>query len=229
MGTSCRVTVGECGECGELHKSAARAQERVLEDLTGWPWGSGSRGVVGGGRCPSPGMDTTPDADVRLAGQRTKGAPQSTLSHGVSQAPGCLRVGSILMLILDVGQPCSGCPMAVVGSTLVGLDPRGPSCSVFLAWSSSVPTRGDCEGSRAPLSHGRSSPGEPGGWTASADVTTRRNAAARCAWARFAHGQFAAAQPVYFQQNTFRTFYSGCTFCAFNQFRRVFKHCVKYV
>lgn len=91
MGTGRHVTVEECGECGELHESAARAQEHVLEDLTGWPWGSGIRGVVGGGwvpgRCPSPGMDTTPDADVRLAGQQTKGAAQSTLSHGVSQAP----------------------------------------------------------------------------------------------------------------------------------------------
>lgn len=91
MGTGRRVTVEECGECGELHESAARAQECVHEDLTGWPWGSGIRGVVGGGwvpgRCPSPGMDTTPDADVRLAGQQTKGAAQSTLSHGVSQAP----------------------------------------------------------------------------------------------------------------------------------------------
>lgn len=98
-------------------------------------------------------------------------APSHTESPG---HPGCLHVGSILMLILDVGQPCSGRPMAVVGSTLVGLDPRGPSCSVFLAWSSSAPTRGDCEGSRVLLSHGRSSPGEPGGWTTSADVTTRQ-------------------------------------------------------
>lgn len=55
-------------------------------------------------------------------------------SHTESpRCPVCLRVGSILMLILDVGQPCSGRPRAVVGSTPVGLGPRGPSCFVFLS------------------------------------------------------------------------------------------------
>lgn len=122
-------------------------------------------------RCPSPGMDPTPDADVRLAGQQTEGAVQSTFSHGVSQVPGLF--ARWLDFNADLGRRTAlfWPPEGRGGQHACGTGPAWAILFRFPVVEQLCPARGEGEGPRAPFSHGRSSPGEQ---MTSADVARRQ-------------------------------------------------------